>query len=126
MIDYDRYIISDDRVKIEVKSSMEPHPVSPHGEEDFGYQVVKNSIRQVWAEAVVAPGKKLVSWIPCYRVIKNSIQQVWTEAVVAPGKRLVSWIPCYQVIKNSIRQVWTDPRIWLPDYQIMKYGIHKV
>ncbi|KAK7102398.1 N-fatty-acyl-amino acid synthase/hydrolase PM20D1.2-like [Littorina saxatilis] len=56
VIDYDRYIIDDDRVTLEVKSSMEPHPLSPHGDEDFGYQVMKNSIRQVWIEAAVAPG----------------------------------------------------------------------
>ena len=61
VIDYDRYLINDDRVKIEVKSAMEPHPVSLYGEEDFGYQVMKTSIRQVFSEAVVAPGKELVS-----------------------------------------------------------------
>ena len=61
VIDYDRYIINDDRVKIEVKSAMEPHPVSLYGEEDFGYQVMKTSIRQVFSEAVVAPGKEPVS-----------------------------------------------------------------
>ncbi|KAK7489673.1 hypothetical protein BaRGS_00019068 [Batillaria attramentaria] len=56
VIDYDRYIIGDDRVEIVVKGAMEPHPIAPSGPDDFGYQVVKNSIRQVWTEAVVAPG----------------------------------------------------------------------
>ncbi|KAL8595180.1 hypothetical protein ACOMHN_013853 [Nucella lapillus] len=56
VIDYDRYIINDDRVKIEVKNSIDPHPLSPYGDDDFGYQVMKNSIRQVWTDAVVAPG----------------------------------------------------------------------
>lgn len=56
VIDYDRGIINDDRVKIEVKNFIDPHPLSPHGDKDFGYQVMKNSIRQVWADAVVAPG----------------------------------------------------------------------
>ncbi|XP_076447510.1 N-fatty-acyl-amino acid synthase/hydrolase PM20D1.2-like isoform X2 [Babylonia areolata] len=56
VIDYDRYIIGDDRVKIELKGSIEPHPQAPHGDHDFGYQVVKNSIRQVFTDAVVVPG----------------------------------------------------------------------
>ena len=61
MIEYDRYIINDERVNIEVKYAMEPHPLSPHGDDDFGYQVMKNSIRQVWTEAVVSPGKPVVT-----------------------------------------------------------------
>ena len=63
VMDYDRYVINDDRVAIEVKSSMEPHPVSGSGDGDFGYQVMKNSIRQVWTEAVVAPGTLLLFFI---------------------------------------------------------------
>ncbi|KAJ8301966.1 hypothetical protein KUTeg_020953 [Tegillarca granosa] len=56
IIDYDRQIINDERVQIRASYSMEPHPLSPYGDEDFGYQTIKNSIRQVWKEAVVAPG----------------------------------------------------------------------
>lgn len=57
VIDFDRQLIGDDRVQISVESSMEPLPMSPYGEEDFGFQIIKNSIRQVWTEAVVAPGR---------------------------------------------------------------------
>ena len=57
VIEYDRRIINDDRVKIRVVSSMEPHSISPSGEEDFGYQTVKNSIRQIWNGTLVAPGE---------------------------------------------------------------------
>ena len=55
-MEYDRYIINDDRVTLSVENFIEPHPLSPHGDNDFGYQVMKNSIRQVWTDAVVAPG----------------------------------------------------------------------
>ncbi|XP_069142745.1 N-fatty-acyl-amino acid synthase/hydrolase PM20D1.2-like isoform X1 [Argopecten irradians] len=56
VIEFDRQLIGDDRVKISVESSMEPLPMSPYGDFDFGYQTVKSSIRQVWTEAAVAPG----------------------------------------------------------------------
>lgn len=56
VIDYDRYVINDNRVKISIVNSMEPHPIAAYGDHDFGYQVMKNSIRQVWSEAAVAPG----------------------------------------------------------------------
>uniref|UniRef100_K1S2C3 Putative carboxypeptidase PM20D1 n=1 Tax=Magallana gigas TaxID=29159 RepID=K1S2C3_MAGGI len=48
VMEYDRKLINDERVKIRVVSSMEPHPMSPYGDEDFGYQTIKNSIRQIW------------------------------------------------------------------------------
>ncbi|XP_046355018.2 N-fatty-acyl-amino acid synthase/hydrolase PM20D1-like [Haliotis rufescens] len=56
VIDYDRKLINDDRVQIEVKYSQESLPLSPYGPDDFGYQVIKNSIRQVWKDTIVAPG----------------------------------------------------------------------
>ncbi|XP_067683021.1 N-fatty-acyl-amino acid synthase/hydrolase PM20D1-like [Haliotis asinina] len=56
VIDYDRFLINDDRVQIEVKYAQESLPMSPYGSDDFGYQVIKNSIRQVWKDTVVAPG----------------------------------------------------------------------
>lgn len=55
-MEYDRKLINDERVKIRVVSSMEPHPMSPYGDEDFGYQTIKNSIRQIWGNATVVPG----------------------------------------------------------------------
>ncbi len=66
-------LINDERVEMEVKYSMEPMPLSPYGPEDFGYQTVKNSIRQVWKSAVVAPGETKmtrIDWsIMCLLVI---------------------------------------------------------
>lgn len=70
-MEYDRKLINDDRVKIRVVSSMEPHPMSPYGDEDFGYQTIKNSIGQIWGNATVVPGKliftKVISpyTVPC-------------------------------------------------------------
>ncbi|XP_052781175.1 N-fatty-acyl-amino acid synthase/hydrolase PM20D1.2-like isoform X2 [Mya arenaria] len=56
VVDYDRGIINDERVQIKVIASMDPHPIALSGEEDFGYQTVKNSIRQIWNNTYVAPG----------------------------------------------------------------------
>ncbi|RUS75375.1 hypothetical protein EGW08_016865, partial [Elysia chlorotica] len=39
VLDYDRAVIADPRVKMELVYSMEPHPVSGYGQSDFGYQV---------------------------------------------------------------------------------------
>ena len=57
VMDYDKWVINNERVKIKPIYKMEPHPISPCGEEDFGYQTVKNSIRQIWNNTLVAPGK---------------------------------------------------------------------
>jgi hypothetical protein len=57
VIDYDKYIVDDDRVKFFVKSQREPAPLAGHGDEDFGFQVIKNSIRQVFTDLIVAPGE---------------------------------------------------------------------
>ncbi|WAR25251.1 P2012-like protein [Mya arenaria] len=43
--------------EIKVIASMDPHPIALSGEEDFGYQTVKNSIRQIWNNTYVAPGE---------------------------------------------------------------------
>lgn len=59
-MEYDRKLINDERVKIRVVSSMEPHPMSPYGDVDFGYQTIKNSIRQIWGNATVVPGMYII------------------------------------------------------------------
>ena len=58
VIEYDRQIINDERVHIDVMSSTEPHPISPSHDESFGYQNIKTSILQVWKarDVVVSPG----------------------------------------------------------------------
>ncbi|BFZ10867.1 hypothetical protein BsWGS_13906 [Bradybaena similaris] len=56
VIEYDKQVIGDSRVNIEIDDSMEPHPVAGYGDTDFGYQVFKTTIRQIWSSAVVAPG----------------------------------------------------------------------
>ena len=53
---YDRSLIGDSRVNMEIISSMEPHPTAGYGEGHFGYQVMKTSIGQIWPEALVVPG----------------------------------------------------------------------
>ena len=63
VLEYDRKIINDDRVKIRVLVAMEPHPMSPYGDEDFGYQTIKNSIRQIWTNATVVPGTYIANTI---------------------------------------------------------------
>ena len=65
VVDYDRAVINDDRVKVEVTSSMEPHPISPYGSDTFGYQTIKTSARQVWGytDVIVAPGQTTSGYV---------------------------------------------------------------
>ncbi|CAG5122426.1 unnamed protein product [Candidula unifasciata] len=56
VIEYDRQLIGDARVNIEIASSIDPHPTAGYGNNDFGYQVFKTTIRQIWPSALVAPG----------------------------------------------------------------------
>jgi len=57
VIAYDREIIADPRVNIRVKTSKEAHPISPFGPECIPFQMVTISIKQVFTDAVVVPGK---------------------------------------------------------------------
>lgn len=57
VIEYDRSVINDDRVKIEVVSACEPLPLSDYGTESFGYQMIRSTIKQIFGqnEVVIAP-----------------------------------------------------------------------
>lgn len=57
VIAYDRKIISDPRVRIQVKTSREAHPISPFGQDCIPFQMVIVSIKQVFTDAVAVPGK---------------------------------------------------------------------
>jgi len=61
VIAYDREIISDPRVNIRVKTSKEAHPISPFGPDCIPFQMVAISIKQVFTDAVVVPGKYIQS-----------------------------------------------------------------
>ncbi|RWS21966.1 putative carboxypeptidase PM20D1-like protein, partial [Leptotrombidium deliense] len=54
VIEYDRRLINDD-------PKFEPHPISPYDENAFGFQAVRRSIREVFANIVVVPGIMLAS-----------------------------------------------------------------
>ncbi|XP_052284968.1 N-fatty-acyl-amino acid synthase/hydrolase PM20D1.2-like isoform X2 [Dreissena polymorpha] len=85
VIEYDRRIINDDRVKIRVVSSMEPHSISPSGEEDFGYQTVKNSIRQIWNRTLVAPGTMIGNTDTHHYLRMSSNVYRFSPTVMYPG-----------------------------------------
>lgn len=50
-------LINDERVEIVISKASEPHPVSPHGDFDFGYQMIKQTVEQVYDSTAVVPGK---------------------------------------------------------------------
>ncbi|XP_013779433.1 N-fatty-acyl-amino acid synthase/hydrolase PM20D1-like [Limulus polyphemus] len=55
VLEYDQNLIDDQRVEIEVLDATEPHPVSPHGDDVFGFQTLRKSIYQIFPGSAVAP-----------------------------------------------------------------------
>ncbi|XP_069798240.1 N-fatty-acyl-amino acid synthase/hydrolase PM20D1-like [Narcine bancroftii] len=51
-----RQIISDERVKIKVLKSSPPIPMSSYEDDAFGYQVIKETIGNIFPEVIVTPG----------------------------------------------------------------------
>ena len=57
VIEYDKKLINDPEIEIEIKGDpIEPHPISPYDSESFGYQTIKKSISQVFADSIAIPG----------------------------------------------------------------------
>uniref|UniRef100_T1K6Q8 Peptidase M20 dimerisation domain-containing protein n=1 Tax=Tetranychus urticae TaxID=32264 RepID=T1K6Q8_TETUR len=56
VVEYDRQLINDDKIKISIKQGSEPTPPSPHGDNIFGYASIKQSIQQVFPDAIVVSG----------------------------------------------------------------------
>ena len=54
MLDYDRAVIDDPRVKIQVVSAAEALPVSPYDDHAEGYNIIKSTIEQVYHDDKVA------------------------------------------------------------------------
>lgn len=85
VIDYDRDVIDDDRVEISADHFMEPQPGSPAGENDFGYQTVSNSIRQIWTDAATAPGTMIGNTdTRHYKIFTKNIYR-FSPTVMFPG-----------------------------------------
>ncbi|GAB1597757.1 N-fatty-acyl-amino acid synthase/hydrolase PM20D1.2 isoform X1 [Argonauta hians] len=56
VLDFHSKVINDDRVKMTLKSSLKPSLTSPYDINSFGYQTVKNSIKEIYPEVIAVPG----------------------------------------------------------------------
>jgi len=58
VLEQDRKIVNDERVKFEVMWSSEPHRVSYYGPDCFGFQTIKKTVRQIWGskDVIVSAG----------------------------------------------------------------------
>lgn len=56
VLDHDRRCINDDRINIRVITSMKPSHVSRYDKDAFGFQVISQSVRQVFSDIGVSPG----------------------------------------------------------------------
>ncbi|XP_064487167.1 N-fatty-acyl-amino acid synthase/hydrolase PM20D1-like [Ornithodoros turicata] len=52
---YNHYLVRDLNVTLEVTTATEPHVISPHDEDTFGYQMIRNSVHSIFPQAAVAP-----------------------------------------------------------------------
>lgn len=57
VVQNDRNIISDPRVRIRIKRAREAHPVSPFGSNSLPFQLISHTIRQIYDNVIVVPGK---------------------------------------------------------------------
>ncbi|XP_035662097.1 N-fatty-acyl-amino acid synthase/hydrolase PM20D1-like [Branchiostoma floridae] len=55
VLEFDRKVIDDARVMLEVKGSLPPSPVSPHGKDSPTYTVLQETIQQIFPDALVTP-----------------------------------------------------------------------
>jgi len=58
ILERDREVVNDDRVKFEVLTSNEAHPVSYSGPDSFSFQTIKKTVRQIWGskDVIVSAG----------------------------------------------------------------------
>ncbi|XP_038060708.1 N-fatty-acyl-amino acid synthase/hydrolase PM20D1.2-like isoform X2 [Patiria miniata] len=56
VLERDRRLINDDRIKMEILQGREATITSPYDEQCFAYQSIGQSIKQVFPDAIVAPG----------------------------------------------------------------------
>jgi carboxypeptidase PM20D1 len=63
VLDFDRKLINSEDITLEILegNSFEPHPISPYDDNAFGYQAIKQSVRQVFDDVVVVPGIMVAS-----------------------------------------------------------------
>ncbi|RWS13138.1 ATP-binding cassette sub-family A member 1-like protein [Dinothrombium tinctorium] len=57
-LEYDKKLINDAKVSVTINegASFDPHPLSPYHSASFGFQAIKQSIREVFPQTIVVPG----------------------------------------------------------------------
>ncbi|KAH9425257.1 hypothetical protein DERP_013449 [Dermatophagoides pteronyssinus] len=62
VFEYDRQLINDERIELTIKGHfVEPHPISPYDQQSFGFETIRKSIQQVFANTVVIPAIMVAS-----------------------------------------------------------------
>jgi len=65
ILEQDQKVVNDDRVKFELLTSAEPHPMSYYGPDSFGFETIKKTVRQIWGskDVIVSAGLQCSSFI---------------------------------------------------------------
>lgn len=105
VFEYDRRIINDDRIQLETLYSIEPHPVSGFGSDDFGYQTIRSTINQIWGQngIVILPGLFMAS--------------TDTKHFLKLSKNVYRFAPSVLELEDLKRIHGTNERISLQNYE---------
>ncbi|XP_077977194.1 N-fatty-acyl-amino acid synthase/hydrolase PM20D1-like [Glandiceps talaboti] len=86
-----------DKIRLDVKASLEPSIISPHDKHSFGYQTLTRSIRQVFTDVAVTPG---------LMICNTDTRHYWalTENIYrfAPAVMTLTDLPRYHGINERI------------------------
>lgn len=61
VLDFDRQIVNDPSISVDVLRSDEPSPIAPYSPESYGYQLIKQTILQIYPKTVVVPSTFLAA-----------------------------------------------------------------
>lgn len=60
VVQHDKEVISDPRVRIRIKVAREAHPVSTFGPSSLPFQMLTHTIKQIYQDVVVVPGNTII------------------------------------------------------------------
>ncbi|XP_033111061.1 N-fatty-acyl-amino acid synthase/hydrolase PM20D1.2-like [Anneissia japonica] len=61
VLEFDRKVANDKRIKLNVVAAFEPSHRSPYNESAFGYQLISASIKQVFKQVIVVPATMMAN-----------------------------------------------------------------
>lgn len=113
VIDYDRYLLNNDKLEIETIESNPPHPISSFDDDSFGYQTLKYSIRQIYPNSAVVP-----------TIMVANTDSKWYLPLT---KSIYRFSPVNIIPEDTSRLHGNDERISIKNYeQVVNFYYHLI